>query len=163
MRTEFKYAAILSLLLFVWLCLEFWIGFHDRYVSYLPLTTLLTSLVWAMGLYWEIREKENTHPALIWNYGRRYRTAFLTTILALPMLLLTRWIFYDLINPGFFNNVLTKGREWTATGSGFERSLETMESYFEMKVYQTSSLVFNLLTGITFSLLLPILFRKKRY
>lgn len=163
MRTEFKYAAILSALLFVWLFLEFWIGFHDRYVSYLPLTTLLTVLVWAVGLYFEIREKENTHPALTWNYGRRYRTAFLTTILALPMLLLTRWIFYDLINPDFFNNVLTKGREWASGGNSFDRSIKMMENYFEMKAYQTSSLVFNLLTGITFSLLLPILFSKKRY
>ncbi|MPR32445.1 DUF4199 domain-containing protein [Salmonirosea aquatica] len=163
MRTEFKYAAILSVLLFVWLCLEFWIGFHDRYVSYLPLTTFLTSLVWSVGLFLEIREKEHTHPALTWNYGKRFRTAFLTTVLALPMLLLSRWIFYDLINPDFFNNVLTQSREWTAAGSGFESSVEMMEDYFEMKAYQTSSLIFNLLTGLVFSLLLPLFFRKKRY
>ncbi len=163
MKTEFKFAAIISLLLFIWLCLEFWIGFHDRYANYLPLTTLLTSLVWGIGLYGEIREKENTHPALTWNYGRRYRTAFLTTVLALPMLLLSRWIFYDLINPEFFNNLLTKGREWASSGSSFDNSTEMMEKYFEMKAYQTSSLIFNLLTGLVFSLLLPILFRKKRY
>lgn len=163
MRTEFKYAAIISLLLFVWLCLEFWMGFHDTYANYLPITTLLTTLVWAIGLYLEIREKENTHPALTWNYGRRYRTAFLTTVLALPMLLLTRWVFYDLINPDFFNNLLTKGREWASAENGFENSIEMMDNYFEMKAYQTSSLVFNLLTGLIFSLLLPNFFRKKRY
>lgn len=163
MRTEFKYAAIISLLLFVWLFLEFWIGFHDQYMNYLPLTTLLTSLVWAVGLYGEMREKERTHPALTWNYGRRYRTALLTTILALPMLLLSRWIFYDLINPDFFNTVLTKGREWASSGNSFDRSIELMEDYFEMKAYQASSLVFNLLTGITFSLVIPIFFNKKRY
>jgi len=163
MKTEFKYAAILSALLFVWLCLEFWIGFHDRYVDYLPLTTLLTSLVWAVGLYWEIREKENTHPALVWNYGRRFRTAFLTTILALPMLLLSRWVFYDWINPQFLNTVLTQGKAWASAQNGFESSLEMMEDYFEMKAYQTASLVFNLVTGLIFSLLLPTFFRKKLY
>jgi hypothetical protein len=163
MKTEFKYAALLSALLFVWLCLEFWIGFHDRYVDYLPITTLLTSLVWGVGLYGEIREKENTHPALIWNYGRRFRTAFLTTVLALPMLLLSRWVFYDLINPDFFNNLLTKSKELASAGNGYENSIEMMEDYFEMKAYQTSSVIFNLLAGLFFSLLLPTFFNKKRY
>ena len=163
MKTEFKYAALISGLLFFWLCLEFWIGFHDRYVDYLPITTMLTSLVWAVGLFWEIREKENTHPALIWNYGRRFRTAFLTTILALPMLLLSRWIFYDLINPDFFNNLTIKGKEWATADNGFKSSTEMMGDYFEMKAYQTSSLIFNLLTGLVLSLLLPLFFRKKRY
>lgn len=163
MRTEFKYAALLSLLLLFWLCLEFWIGFHDRYVSYLPITTLLTGLIWGVGLYLEIREKENTHPARVWNYGRRFRTAFLTTILALPMMLVSRWIFYAWINPEFFGTLLTKGREWTSAGNGFEGSMKLMETYFEMKAYQTSNLVFSLLNGLVFSLLVPLFFSKKRY
>ena len=163
MRTEFKYAALLTALLFVWLCFEFWIGFHDRYAGYLPITTLLTGLVWGLGLYMEIREKERTHRARIWNYGRRFRTAFLTTLLALPMLLASRWIFYAWINPEFFGTLLTKGREWTAAGSGYEGSMNLMETYFEMKAYQTSSLVFSLLNGLVFSLVVPLFFPKKRY
>ena len=58
MKTEFKYAAILTGILFLWLCLEFWLGIHDALVDYLPLTSLLTGAVWALVLKREIREKK---------------------------------------------------------------------------------------------------------
>jgi hypothetical protein len=165
MRTEFKYAALLSFFLFLWLCLEFWLGFHDAYVDFLPITSLLTVLVWGLGLHWEIREKKKVTPTGTWTYGRCFRTAFLTTLLALPMLLLSRWIFYDLINPGFFNNIMIKGREWISDSAtsedNFNNSVQMMEDFFKMKAYQTSTLIFNLLTGLLFALVLPVFSRDR--
>ncbi len=77
------------------------------------------------------------------------------------MMLLSRWIFYDLINPDFFNNILIKGREWISasapTEENFDNSVKMMEDFFEIKAYQTSSLIFNLVTGLLFSAFLPFL------
>ncbi|HEV7348633.1 DUF4199 domain-containing protein [Telluribacter sp.] len=164
MKTEFKYAAILTGILFFWLLLEFWIGFHDALVDYLPITSLLTILIWALVLNREIKEKKNLPTSTHWNYGRSFRTAFLTTLLALPLLLLSRWLFYNLINPDFFNNIMIKGREWISvsapTEDNFNSSVKMMEDYFQMKSYQSVTLVFNAVTGLVLSSLLP-LFHKK--
>ncbi|GAB3171876.1 DUF4199 domain-containing protein [Telluribacter humicola] len=164
MKTEFKYAAILTAILFLWLCLEFWLGFHDAMVDYLPLTSLLTVVIWGLVLNREIKEKRTLPTTTFWNYGRGFRTAMLTTVLALPMLVLSRWLFYDLINPDFFNNIMIKGREWltvsATTEDNFNNSIKMMEDYFQMKSYQTVVLVFNVVTGLIFSAILP-LFHKK--
>ncbi|WP_247232037.1 DUF4199 domain-containing protein [Telluribacter sp. SYSU D00476] len=165
MKTEFKYAANLTGILFLWLCLEFWIGFHDALVDYLPVTSLLTVALWALVLNREIREKKNLPTTTFWNYGRGFRTAFLTTVLALPMLLLSRWLFYNLINPDFFNNIMIKGREWISVSApsedNFNQSVKMMEDYFQMKTYQSVTLVFNAFTGLVCSIFLPFLHRRK--
>lgn len=166
MKTEFKYAAILTAILFLWLCLEFWLGFHDAYVDLLPITSMLTLVIWGICLHLEIKEKRRVSPdSIAWTYARRFRTAFLTTLLALPMMLLSRWLFYDLVNPDFFNNIMIKGREWISasanTEDNFNNSVRMMEDYFKMKAYQTSTLIFNLITGLVFSLTLPMLSRSR--
>jgi hypothetical protein len=166
MKTEFKYAALLTGILLFWLCLEFWIGFHDALVDYLPITSALTFFVWLVVLRREINEKRNLPTTTFWNYGRGFRTAFLTTLLALPMMLLSRWLFYGLINPDFFNNILIKGREWISvsapTEDNFDKSVKMMEDYFEIKAYQSVTLVFNVLTGLVLSALLPLFQKKPR-
>ncbi|TDB65076.1 DUF4199 domain-containing protein [Arundinibacter roseus] len=165
MKTEFKYAALLTVSLFLWLCFEFWIGFHDAFVDFLPLTSALTILIWGVLLFLEIKEKQNLPGNSVRTYGKGFRTAFLTTVLAVPMLLLTRWVFYDLINPDFFNNIVIKGREWISvsakTEDNFNNSVKMMEDFFKMKNYQTIVLVLNIAVGLLFSLILPLFTRKK--
>jgi hypothetical protein len=166
MRTEYKYAAIISAILFLWLCVEFWLGFNDAYVDFLPISSLLTLAVWGILLHLEIREKRSKGIGRRWSYSRGFRTAFLTTLLALPLLLLSRWVFYDLINPDFFNNVTIKGREWISasaqTEDNFNNSVKMMEDFFDMKAYQSITVVFNFLTGLFFSLILPSFSVKNR-
>jgi len=165
MKIEFKYATIITVALFFWLCFEFWIGFHDAFVNFLPVTSILTVFIWGIALQKAITEKKKISKLTLWNYGKGVRTALLTTLLALPLLLLSRWVFYDLINPDFFNNVMIKGREWISlsapTQDNFDNSVKMMEDFFEMKAYQGVTLFFNILSGLLFSVTLPLLSLKK--
>ena len=165
MKIEFKYATIIAVALFFWLCLEFWLGFHDAHVDFLPATSFLTIMVWGITLNKAIREKKKLSGFAPWGYGKGFKAAFVTTLLALPLLILTRWVFYDLINTDFFNNIMIKGREWISlsapTQENFDNSVRMMEDFFEMKAYQSVTLFFNIISGLLFSLTLPLLSRKK--
>lgn len=166
MKIELKYATIISVALFFWLCLEFWLGFHDAHVDFLPVTSFLTILIWGVALHKSIKEKKQVSGLTPWTYGKGFRTAILTTLLALPFLLLSRWAFYDLINPDFFNNIMIKGREWISlsapTQENFDNSVRMMEDFFEMKAYQSITLFFNIISGLLFSLTLPVLSTRKK-
>ncbi len=104
-RIELKYAMLITLLMLLWLALEFMIGIQDRFIAWYPFATVL-SLIIPIGA---------TRQAMIAKcevlYGhmpfkRAFTTGLIIAVLVAALSIPSQLVFHYIINPDFFEDMI---------------------------------------------------------
>jgi len=151
-RIEFRYSVLTSLLILLWLILEYVAGLQDTYIHLHPYVSLLAFLIpvftYRRALHEKIEEKFGKL-----SFVQAFLSGFILTIfvslLSIPVLL----TFHKLINPDFFNSMI-----YFAVKSG-KTSPEQAAIYFNLKSYITESVIGYFLIGTVISLILAFRMR----
>ena len=144
-RIELRYAVLTSLLVLLWLIMEFEIGLQDKYVAFHPYISLLAFLIPVVTYRLAIREKiEEKYGKLSFKqaFVSGLLMTFFCSILAVPIQI----GFQKLVNPDFFETMILH-----AAQSG-KTSPEQALAFFNLRSYIIESTLYTFLFGVVLSL-----------
>jgi hypothetical protein len=151
-RIELRYAVLTSLLVLLWLIMEFEIGLQDKYVAFHPYISLLAFLIPVVTYRLAIREKiEEKYGKLSFKqaFVSGLLMTFFCSILAVPIQI----GFQKLVNPDFFETMIT----YTAQKS--HSTMEQAAQYFNPRNYIAEQVLYTFIIGTIISLILAFRMR----
>lgn len=104
-RIEIRYAVLITLLMLLWLSLEFMVGLHDQYIQYHPYITMFALIIPIVCARMAIRDKLDMLNGKI-TFREAFMTGFLVAFFAAVLAVPSQVIFHKLINPDFFDNMV---------------------------------------------------------
>ena len=151
-RIELRYAVLTSLLVLLWLIMEFEVGLQDKYVSVHPYISLLAFLIPVVTYRMALREKiEEKYGKL--SFRQAFLSCFLITVFGSILAVPVQIGFHKLVNPDFFETMIMY-----ATEHGHS-TLEQAAHYFNLQNYIIESVIGTFVVGTIISLILAFRMR----
>lgn len=145
LRIELKAAMLITLLMLLWLALEFMVGLHDRFIAYHPYLTLLALAIPVIITRMAIISKRDELNGKI-NFRQAFFSgsviAVITAVLSVP----SQYVFHYLINPDFFDNMI----KYAVANE--KSTPEQAAHYFNFQSYLVQSVGGTLLFGLVVAL-----------
>ncbi len=153
-RIEIRYAVLISLLMLLWLSLEYMIGLHDKYVAYHPYITMLALVIPIVCSRFAIRDKTEELSGKI-TFKQAFLTGFLIAFFAAVLSVPSQILFHKLINPDFFDTMITYAMK-RAEGLNLDvnKAREEAQLYFNLTSYIIQSGLGTLVFGSIIALVL---------
>ena len=153
-KTELKWGIIFSVMGLLWICLEYAVGLHGRFIAWHPILTNLIAIPSVIIMVLAILEKRHVLGDAI-----TFKQAFLcglgVSIVVAVLSPLTQFIFHRLINPGFFENAIRYGVEHGKT------TLEQAQAFFNLRSYVIQSVLAAIIMGSITSLVIAAMIKKE--
>ena len=157
MKTEIRWAAIISVFGLLWGVGEKLFGLHDQYIAQHPTLTMFIAPFIILLYFLALRDKRKTDLGgyMTWPEGTKAGMiiSFLVALLALPM----EYLLHAFISPDFFDNAIQY-----ALDNKLIDTREKAASYFNLKNYLIQATVGSLSMGIILSAILALLLKKER-
>ncbi|MBK9313390.1 MAG: DUF4199 domain-containing protein [Acidobacteria bacterium] len=154
MKTEIKWGLIFTFVQFLWICLEFAVGLHDKYVSMHPILTNLFIIPAVYVMYLAIREKKNILGGKI-TFGQAFLCGLGVSVIVAVLAPLSQYIFHRFINPNYFQNAINY-----AISAGKLTEAEA-GSYFSLQSYMMQASLGAIVAGVITSLIIAAIIRSK--
>lgn len=146
-KIEIRYAVLISLLMLLWLCLEFMIGLQDKYISYHPYVTMLSLIIPIVCSRMVLVEKlEELNGKIDFKQGLKIgvTVAVFAAFLSVPVQL----AFHYLINPDFFDDMRAYAiNRAMLLGMDVAKAKAEAVSYFNLTSYILQSFFGTLIFG----------------
>ncbi len=105
-RIEIRYAVLITLLMLLWLAVEFMVGLHEEpLMQYHPIVTLFALIIPIVCARLAIRDKLEMLNGKI-SFKQAFVTGFLIAFFAAVLSIPAQVIFHKVINPDFFDNMI---------------------------------------------------------
>jgi hypothetical protein len=151
-KTEIKYGLIFTAMGFLWVLLEFLFGFHTRLKDY---HSVVTNLIFFPSVFIMVKcilAKRKELGGKI-GFGAAFQAGFFMTLVVALLSPLANWIFFTLINPGFF-------KEFIALAVEHGRNAEDAAAEFNLKSYLVMSFIGSIIMGTMSSLIIALFVRE---
>src|SRR5690554_615947 len=153
---EIKWALIFITMSLLWMLLEKLVGLHsthiDKHMYWTNLFAIPAIIVYVLAL----KEKKKK----VYNGQMTYKQGFISGLIITAIVTLfsplTQWIVSTVITPEYFPNVIAHSVE-----TGYHKSLEEAEAYFNLKNYIVQSTIGALVMGIITSAIVAFFLRSK--
>ncbi len=155
MKTEIKWGLIFALVLFLWICLEYAVGLHDKYIASHQYMSFIFIIPAVLMVYLAIREKRRTLGGNI-SFTQAFLCGLGVSVVVSLLSPLIQYIFHRYVNPNFFNDFINY-----AVNNG-KATLEQAQAYFNLKSYMIQGSVGALVMGVITSLILAAIMRSKK-
>jgi glycosyltransferase involved in cell wall biosynthesis len=167
MNSEIKSGIAISVAGFIWLLLEFYLGFHTIRIDYYPFFTWMSIVIPIIGLYWAIKAKRDRFYKGEITFIKAAKTGLIITAVSSIISPLLSWFYVSVVNPFYFSSMLSHSKkiiEELNLTSIEEKTLKINETY---QYYNTSSYLlqtFSLvaISGIALSLIIAALIKKSK-
>jgi hypothetical protein len=158
MKTEIKWGVIIAFATFLLLFVEFISGMQrpENLKLNAMLDTFLGLLIPLICLFFSIREKRNLSGSTM-TYWEGVKAGLLTTIWAIPFLIIFSYVFLDFVNPDYFNTMIDQ-----SVTAGYHKDTETAAKVFNHASYLMMSILGTLGTGIILSFVLSLIINRSK-
>ncbi|MBP6731564.1 MAG: DUF4199 domain-containing protein [Chitinophagales bacterium] len=130
LRIEIRYAMLVTLLMLLWLAVEFMVGLHEEpLIAYHPIVTMFALIIPIVCARMAVNEKIELLGGKI-TFGQAFLTGFLVAFFAAVLSVPSELIFNKLINPDFFSNMIIY-----SVKMGKAKSYEEAAMYFNLTSY----------------------------
>jgi hypothetical protein len=107
-RIEIRYAVLSSLLMLLWLAIEYMVGLQDTYIQYHPYVNILSFiLIPIVCIRLALNDKREQLNGKL-SFKQAFITGFLVTFFAAIFFIPCQIIFYKWINPDFFDDMIAR-------------------------------------------------------
>lgn len=155
-KIEIKWALIFVGMSLLWMLLEKLVGLHsthiDKHMYFTNLVAIPAILIYVFAL---IDKKKNAYEGHM-TFKQGFISGLIITAIVALFSPLTQWITSTLITPEYFPNVIAYSVE-----SGYHKSLEEAEAYFNLKNYIMQSFIGAIVMGILTSAIVAFFVRSK--
>lgn len=154
LKIALRYAVLISLLMLLWLSLEYMVGLHDRLAAFHPYVTLLSLAIPVYCLRKALNDLQDEEPRPL-TFRQALVTGLLITFFSAVLAVPTQIIFHQLINPDFFQNMKEYAvQRAISLHEDADKARQAAEMYFNLGSYLTQSVFATLLGGGILSLLM---------
>jgi len=108
--SEIRSGIALGLALFFWLLLEFYLGFHTKYIDYLPFVTWLFVVIPAVGINWALKAKRDRYYLGQISIFQALKTGIIITIVMAIVSALMQFLYVIIVNPMFYDTMTAHAR-----------------------------------------------------
>lgn len=162
LKIQIRYAVLITLLMLLWLSLEYMIGLQDEYVAYHPYVTMLALIIPVYGIRKALKDIQDEEPRPL-PFRQAFMIGFIITIMAAVLSIPTQLIFHQLINPDFFQNMKDYAVKHAAElNEDVEKAKRTADLYFNLSSYILQAVIGTLISGTLISLALAWYHGRKR-
>lgn len=154
LRIEIRFAVLISLLMLLWLMLEYIAGLHDRFIQYHPAITLLALTIPVGCSYLAIKEKAIQLGGTI-TFKQAFITGFFIAVFAAVLSVPTQFMFHKLVNPDFFQTMIDYSSARAASlHMNVLKAKEEATMYFNLPSYIVQCFFSTLFFGVIISLVM---------
>lgn len=104
LKIEIRYAVLMSLLMLLWLSLEFMVGLQDTYIQYHPYVTMFALIIPIVCSRLVLLDKLEQLNGKI-DFKQGLKTGIMVAIFAALLSIPVQLAFHFLINPDFFDDM----------------------------------------------------------
>lgn len=155
-RLEIKWALIFVVMSLLWMLLEKLFGLHSTHIDkHMYLTNLFAIpaiIIYVLAL---IDKKKKDYNGQM-TYKQGFISGLIITVIVALFAPLTQWITSTVITPEYFPNVIAH-----SVDTGYHKSLEEAEAYFNLKNYIVQSVIGAIVMGVVTSAIVAIFVRTK--
>lgn len=155
-RLEIKWALIFVVTSLLWMLLEKLVGLHSTHIDkHMYLTNLFAIpaiIVYVLAL---IDKKKKDYNGQM-TYKQGFISGLIITVIVALFAPLTQWVISTIITPEYFPNVIAYSVE-----TGYHKSLEEAEAYFNLKNYITQSVIGAIVMGVITAAVVAIFVKTK--
>jgi hypothetical protein len=108
--SEIRSGIALGLSLFFWLLLEFFLGFHSKYIDYLPFITWLFVVIPAVGINWALKAKRDRYYLGQIGIFQALKTGLIITLVMAIVSALMQFLYVIIVNPMFYDTMTAHAR-----------------------------------------------------
>lgn len=163
MKVEIKYALIISVSMFLWLCGEYAVGLHDRYVMFHPIVTNFAFIIPIVGFVLALREKKQTRYGGQMNYGQGIRTGLIITAVTALLSPLGIFLFLKYVNQQFFDAMIMMAKIRAMQGGvDIDQATAAAQTYFSLESYILQSFIGSLVLGSLLAVLIAYFIRTRQ-
>jgi hypothetical protein len=154
---EIKWAFIFMAVLLGWMLLEKLTGLHSTHIDKQQYLTMLFMIPAILVYVWALRDKKKNlyEGRMTWLQG--FLCGLIMSVIITIFSPLTQWIITYVITPEYFPNVIAY-----AVKTGYYKTLEEAEAYFNFRNYAIQSTIWALVMGVVTSAIVAIFTRSKK-
>jgi hypothetical protein len=157
LKIEIKWAIIFSVIGLLWMLLEKLVGLHSTHIDKHMYLTNLFAIPAIIVMVLALKDKKKDFYAGQMNYKQGLISGTILSVFIALLSPLTQWITSTIITPEYFPNVIAYSVE-----TGYYKSIEEAEAYFNLKNYIVQSIIGALLMGIITTAIAMIFIRSKK-
>lgn len=147
---------------FIWLCLEFILGFQDTYIDYYMYVSNLAFILPIIGLYWAINKRYATFAPGEFQLKDGLMSGVIVSVTAAFVSLPLHWFFVEKINPKFFGNMIALEGKKALSGAGNTIvAITDAQAYYNESSFLIKGFTSLLILGLFISLMLSFRLVKK--
>ena len=155
-KIEIKWAIIFSVVGLLWMLLEKLVGLHSTHIDKHMYLTSLFAIPAIIVMVMALKDKKKNFYAGQMSYKQGLISGIILSALIALLSPLTQWITSTIITPEYFPNVIAYSVE-----TGYHKSLEEAEAYFNLKNYMVQSMLGAFVMGIVTTAIAMIFIRTK--
>ncbi len=149
---ELRYAFFISASTFIWLMLEYLLGFQDDYVSYHPVVSMLVLIFPIAFTFIALRKKREEYYQGVITFGQAFQSGLVIAVICALLAIPIQYIFHYAINPRFFDVMIEESmKQAINTGKNLTEARQDAEAYFNIVSYIIQSVVGTLIIGLLLS------------
>lgn len=163
MSNTLKFTSYILVFSLIWLIGEKLLGYQNTIIDWLPFTSLLWLIL--VGGFYIAFLRTHYQTAANWSFSIGFKSLFKLSVYWLLGFVIIKGIYYQFINPDYFNDLLLRGREWltmtTTSDENFENATQMMEDLLQFSTYLVVTTIAQLVFCILYSLLFPAFSKSK--
>lgn len=161
-KNELLAGVAIALASFIWICLEYFIGFHDRLIDYHEYVTNLAYILPIIGIYWAIKKRYATFPKGEFQIKDGLMSGVIVFVTAALLNLPLMYLFVTSINPDFFGNMIAmEAKKAILSGGNSIIAMTDAQQYYNTSSYLIKSFTGFLILGLFTSLMISFRLVKK--
>lgn len=157
LKIEIKWAVIFSVIGLMWMLLEKLVGLHSTHIDKHMYLTNLFAIPAVIVMVLALKDKKKDFYAGQMSYKQGLISGIILSVFIALLSPLTQWITSTIITPEYFPNVIAYSVE-----TGYHKSIEEAEAYFNLKNYIVQSTVGALIMGIITTAVAMVFIRSKK-
>jgi hypothetical protein len=161
-KNELIAGIAIALATFLWICLEFIFGMHDKYIDYHMYVTNLAYIIPVIGVHWAVKRRYYAQPPGEFQIKDGLMSGVIVGVTAAFLTLPLLWIFFTYINPDFFGNMIAvSAKKAIMSGGNSIVAIQDAQEYFQLSSYLIQSFTSMLMLGVLISLMVSFRLIKK--
>lgn len=161
-KNELLAGVAIAVASFIWICLEYAIGFHDSLIDYHMYVTNLAYILPIIGLYWSIKKRYATFAPGQFQLKDGLMSGVIVSVTAALLNLPLQLLFVRYINPAFFGNMIAQeAKKSIMSGDNSIIAITDAQQYYTESSYLIQGFTSFLILGLFISLLVSFRLVKK--
>jgi len=161
-KNELLAGVAIAVASFIWICLEYIIGFHDSLIDYHEYASNLAYVLPVIGIYWAIQKRHATFAPGEFQVKDGLMSGVIVFVTAAFLYLPLLYLFVTSINPDFFGNMIaSEAKKAILSGGNSIVAITDAQQYYTVSSYLIKVFTGFLILGLFISLMLSFRLVKK--